>query len=93
MTNIDENEEHRSELVKLILKESFARIVDFNIGQNLLILENTYKKKCRLRLLRKGIIEHPLPFIMHLKKMSLEAIPQMKTIRSLQDLLPSDESV
>lgn len=63
------------------------------MGQNLLILENTFKNKCRLRLLKKSIIEHPKPFIMHPKKMALEAINQVKTIRSLEDLLHEYEMV
>jgi hypothetical protein len=39
MSNIEENEEQKgSDLTRVILKESFANIADFNVGQNLIIL-------------------------------------------------------
>lgn len=67
----------------MVVRESFGSIVDFNIGQNLLIVENTFRKKCTLRLLRRGILEHPKTFIMHPKKNFLESISDLRSIRSL----------
>ena len=50
------DENNNSALTKIVLKEYFGRIVDFNIGQhNLIILENTFKSKCEIKLLRKSI--------------------------------------
>lgn len=61
-------DEKQQKLHKIVLKEYFGNIIDFNIGQNILIVENTYQKNCNIKLLRKGIFESSKPFIMVPKK-------------------------
>ena len=82
-----------SALSKTVLKESFGRVIDFYINsssKSILIVVNYADRRCRLHLLRRGIVEDPRPFITHAKKKSLESIPAVKAIQSLEQSLEGE---
>lgn len=62
---------------------SFGSIIDFNLGKNMLIIDNYEGNLTRVYELTRGLNINPKPYVTHSKKMLLEGITDLVTIESI----------